>query len=344
MRGTIYKLTNTINNKVYIGQTLREIKTRFCEHKRGNDNSYLYRAIKKYNWENFKQDILFQTIEVDETNKILVNKLQDFINDLEVMFISYYKSNNHSNGYNITVGGGGVYGITVSEETREKLRIYGLAHNAFKGKHHSEETKALLSALCKSRKRPKMTEETKRKLSEKNKGRIVSEEVKLKLREVLKGRVISLEHRKKISEANSGINHPNYGKYGKDNYCSKPVLQYDLDGNFIKEWESLVEVTKIIQNAYTTSLSAAAKGKIKYSAGFQWRYKKDVENIYTNIGKAITQYKSVLQYDLEGNFIREWKTMNEAYKSTGVDTGGISSCCKGKSKRSGNYIWKYKED
>jgi hypothetical protein len=52
--------------------------------------------------------------------------------------------------------------------------------------------------------------------------------------------------------------------------------------------------------------------------------------------------KCIIQYDLEGIFIREWDSVKEAERKTKVKS--INSCLKGKYKRAGRYIWKYKYD
>lgn len=51
--------------------------------------------------------------------------------------------------------------------------------------------------------------------------------------------------------------------------------------------------------------------------------------------------KPILQYDLDGNFIREWSSATDALKEL---KGHICECLKGKQKTACNYIWKYKED
>lgn len=95
MRGFIYKITNNVNGKVYIGQTIQTIKERFYQHcaTKCSDsvlNMAIHRAIKKYGKFNF-------TIEVIEE----VDK--DSLNDREKFWIEYY--NSYNNGYNSTIGG-----------------------------------------------------------------------------------------------------------------------------------------------------------------------------------------------------------------------------------------------
>lgn len=94
----IYKITNQINNKIYIGQS-RDIARRWNRHRNGpfnpNNNQYecpLYRAIRKYGIENF-------TFEVIEECDI------EFLNEREKYWIAYYNSFDTMNGYNLTAGG-----------------------------------------------------------------------------------------------------------------------------------------------------------------------------------------------------------------------------------------------
>lgn len=51
--------------------------------------------------------------------------------------------------------------------------------------------------------------------------------------------------------------------------------------------------------------------------------------------------KKVKQYDLHGNFIKTWGSIKEAAKGTNSYRANISSCCRGKTKTTGGYIWKY---
>lgn len=94
--GYIYKITNNINGKVYIGQTTRTIKIRFNEHKDSAEKGYhysLYCAMRKYGIENFS---------VEEIEQCSTEELDD----REQYWISFYDS--YHNGYNMTLGGSAV--------------------------------------------------------------------------------------------------------------------------------------------------------------------------------------------------------------------------------------------
>ena len=52
--------------------------------------------------------------------------------------------------------------------------------------------------------------------------------------------------------------------------------------------------------------------------------------------------KPVLQYDLLGNFIREWPSIRKVEEKLGINNGNISMCCIGNRKSAGGYIWRFK--
>lgn len=115
MLGYIYKITNKINGKVYIGQTRKNPKVRWQQHCRTNlpKDGYelkmvIKRAIIKYGKENF-------TFEVVETCE------EPLLNDREIYWISYYDS--YHKGYNSTFGGGGTsHNLKVPEEQWEEIK------------------------------------------------------------------------------------------------------------------------------------------------------------------------------------------------------------------------------
>jgi len=99
MIGYIYKITNTINGKIYIGQTVRSVTQRFKEHFHPSSGSrYLARSIKKYGKESFILTIL-ETVQYDDKHQLI-----DKLNELEIKYIN---ENNSlcPNGYNGLAGG-----------------------------------------------------------------------------------------------------------------------------------------------------------------------------------------------------------------------------------------------
>lgn len=99
MQGFIYKITNLVNNKVYIGQTIQNPLDRWYRHcqkrclSNAERNMAIKRAIFKYGKDNFK----FEVIEtIDNYNR-------DLLNEREIYWIAQY--NSYHDGYNCTIGG-----------------------------------------------------------------------------------------------------------------------------------------------------------------------------------------------------------------------------------------------
>jgi len=134
----IYKATNLINGKTYIGQTIYSLKKRKREHgyqsKRGCD-LYFHRAIYKYGIENFKWEEMCCCFDIKG------------LNEMEVYFVTLCDS--FKNGYNMTYGGNN---SLHSEETKQKMSRNSA--RAFLNKHHTEETKRRISRNNPNRGKP----------------------------------------------------------------------------------------------------------------------------------------------------------------------------------------------
>ena len=113
----IYKVTNKLNGKIYIGQTSRTLNIRMAEHLANKRTSYFDRALQKYGIENFNVEIID---EVDTKKEL---------DQLEQYYIQFFNSK-VPNGYNMTDGGEGQVGI----------QRFGTT-NPHYGKHHTEEAK-----------------------------------------------------------------------------------------------------------------------------------------------------------------------------------------------------------
>ena len=188
----IYRITNKINGKTYIGQH---------KYKKLNDNymgsgKLVRRAQKKYGMENFEKEILYSRIQYKET-----------ADDMEIFAITKERALGKAE-YNIADGGTGgnlVEGTRFSEEHKRRIS------EALKGHKVSEETKKKISEVNKGKKR---SEEVKQKLSEAHKGENNafygnhhSEETKRRISETKKGKKLghfSEEHKRRIGEANRG--------------------------------------------------------------------------------------------------------------------------------------------
>lgn len=157
---------------------------------------------------------------------------------LEATLIWHYKHKGIS--YNISNGGEGT-GV-VSESTKEKLRQYVGEKSSMYGKHPSEET---IRRRIETRKRLNHYDKSMPWLA--------------------------------IYRLRKGKDSPLYGKRPSDstlNAHRKPILQYDSQGNFIKEFPSIKDAAKEA-NISSPALVNCLKGKTKKAGGFKWKYKNE---------------------------------------------------------------------
>lgn len=198
--GVIYRYTNLINGKTYIGQTIN-YKERFRTHKNSSynpkksDYNYLFhRAIRKYGIDNFRIDILFAV----NAPEFIITKVLD---EQEKYWIKEHNSYGES-GYNLTEGGGGV------------IRKHTIEEN----KRHSEQLKGMFA-------------------KEKNPF-----------------------WKKKWNQTQKDAN------YTK-------VLKFDLDDNYICEFESLKDAAFSVGKTHSGNISSCCRGERKKAYGFKWKYK-----------------------------------------------------------------------
>lgn len=109
----IYKIVNTVNDKLYIGKTESSLEIRFGAHvrdskRRSSENRPLYRAFNKYGADKFYIELI---------------EFTDFPEEREIFWIDYY--NTYRKGYNATLGGDGR--AYVNKEDIVKLHSSGLS-------------------------------------------------------------------------------------------------------------------------------------------------------------------------------------------------------------------------
>lgn len=275
------------NRKIYVGLTSRKPKYRWNNGDGYNLQPYLYNAINKHGWNNIEHIIVAENLTKKEACQ------------LEIDLIKYWDTTNPKNGYNCLVGGQlGTYNC--SELTRLKM--------------------------SKSAKRRIVSEETRKKISEANMGKKngmyghrYSEEEKIKIGNRSRGRKASEETKKKMSLSMLGIKNHMYKKEVSQETRNKLSLINSGKGNSMYGKTHSKEVRE--------KISKANKGR------------KLSEKVKRNISKG--QYKTVLQYDLEGNFIKEWEGMLLAEKELNINNIYLS--CKGIQKTVGGFIWRYKD-
>jgi group I intron endonuclease len=238
--GYIYLVTNKINGMKYVGQSIQDdIYKRWKSHrsKKRTVGKVLYNAYKKYGLENFDYRIICICFDED-TNKF------------EEEYIKKYNTV-HPNGYNLLQGGNNK---RHNEETKRHLsEIMKGENNASHGTKMTSEKRKLLSERMKKYNleiRIKKEKEQQQKVCDNLKFIIHKDETKEKIKNSL------TEYYKKCNE--QGIK-----------TCSKKVKQYDLNGNFIKEYYSISEAARDV-NVFRTVISSACVRVNGTAGGYRW--------------------------------------------------------------------------
>jgi group I intron endonuclease len=249
--GFIYRITNKINNKYYIGQTKqKDPQYRWNDHiksmKNGKDGCpLLIASAKKYGIDNFKFEVLIICFDED-------------LDKYEIEYINKFNTKVHK-GYNITDGGNinnSFQNRKHTEETKQKLREINLKRyqnpnelvkhreniKRFYDNGGSEKWKDYLERL---------------KSGEINRNKILSDETKNKLSSVVTEYFKNKDNRHKHSEIMTKL-------------FGKRIIQYDKNQVLIKEYISIMEASKTT-GISRKAISSCINGRSNTSGGYIWK-------------------------------------------------------------------------
>lgn len=308
------------SGKRYIGITCQKPSERWKNGKGYIESPYFYKAIQKYGWNNFSHTILKDNLTEQEAKQ------------MEIALIAEFDSTNRNKGYNISKGGDGVSGV----------RRYGV-ENSFYGKHHSDETKRLLSdtkgvPVCQFDLDMNFVEEYRSAKSASAQTGIHQSMILGCCHKttgyktaggyiwVFKSDLVNID----IDEYKAWINHEK---------LPKKIYRYSLNGEFIDEFSSITEASNLT-GVPASNLSLAISGKYKQSGGYLWSVKST---------ERIESYKKpccreVCQFSLDMELLNVFESKAAAGKQIGVTPQAIGCACHSKSNISHGYIWRFRDE
>ena len=302
----IYKVTCVNNNKSYIGITSVGIKKRWRQHiscafnpNSQDFNAIFKKAIRKHGVRNFIINTIDTASNLNEANQ------------KEMYYIQKYNTfafNENSNGYNSTFGGDGVEGYGTTPVVKIEIQSGKIL------KHYSsikEAESCYGSRICNIYN--------------------LSKNISTK-RNVIFVYQSAIEN---LSE--SEIKEKVY------KYCNV-ILQFDLEGNLIKVWTNIETIAN--QTGYKQgNISSVISGDRRQAHNYIWKtYNDFLNNNDICLRDKKTTATPVLQYDLEGNFIKKFHSVTSAEIETGISNSKIVAVCKHKRNHAGGYVWCYEED
>ncbi len=407
----VYSITNTINNKKYIGKS-DNIYVRWDEHRKElnkgvHHNKHLQRAWNKYGENNF----IFEIIEKCKNDELAYQREQYWVN--------YYDS--FKNGYNMNEGGTGGLGYTHTEENIQKMSEFQ------KERMKDPKEKEKLSEAHNDYKKPivqiNLLDNSVTHWDSKNKA---GKKLNLQIAGIyaalnndshfaydslwfyekdyndanissyilnadiynryakfyqynFKGELLKIWTYEELNESdyrnNSIFKCCNFEKdyydnsiwlYEKDIYKLNDILEkyknkaniycesidvFDLDGKYIRSSQSIYQESSLY-GIRTYDIYLCCTGERRSIQGFVFKYKNKSylydegkkEGLIKREKQMSHIKRKVVQYDLNMNIIKIWDSITDIYNELNYDRGTIINNCKGRTKSSHGFIWKYYEE
>ena len=352
--GYIYKITNSINGRVYIGQTRRNVRTRWREHiyysyhQAKHYHAILHAAIRKYGKEAFEVSI----IEECENDRL---------NEREIYWIKQY--NSIKEGYNISRGGDGGSSVDGEEifslwqsglcakEIAKKLSLNGSTVTRCLYPYGISKKEILLRAQSKGGK--KRCREVHQYDDNGNFLKTFSSIVDA--RKSIDGMFIYLPDGKarkiggfwwsmvKVDHIDvEGLQKQKSINMSRNTHVLvKPVYQYTMDGKYIREYASALEAAKTFGLHGSWPILSCCTGRSRYSHGYRWSHEKVDQLPEMRKDRGI---RPIVQLDDDFNVIEIFPKISDACKKFGVTPGAIVPVCNGQHPKGVGYKWMFLED
>lgn len=176
----------------------------------------------------------------------------------------------------------------------------------------------------------KMSDETRQKISEANKGKVVSDDTRQKLSDIRKECWEDDDYRQNQIEKHkwqTGENHPWFGKHHSEE--TKEKISQKAKDRFENDADHPFHNKRNLSGGnnpfYGKTHSEETKQKISEA----------------NSGEKSGRARKIIQYDKQGNFIKIWGCIKDASISLNINYCSIVACCNGRQNKAGGFIWRY---
>lgn len=376
----VYVHTCLINQKSYVGITSQKPECRWGVNGAGYKKQAFYNAIQKYGWDNFEHKIVAENLSEKDAKELeisLIDKLQTHIykNGYNVSLGGDGYLGVDNKGFNNPM-----FGKHHSDETKMKISERNKGRKSpMLGKHHSDEAKRKMSE-CERPSIQGKNNYWHNKRNENMIQASIEANSKSVCQFDLNMELIKIYSSISQAEKETNIVHNSISKCCKhkvktaggyiwiyetelhklselkilliDNLVNKnkivlgnQVYQFDKSLNFIQKFASIREAEKTTGVTHT-NIAKVCKNELKTAGGYIWKFADDIEDIDSFVNEYNINLnrtgKSVLQFDENDNFIKEYISCAEAGKALNIPRTCISKACHGNQATAGGYKWKFK--
>lgn len=309
-------IKNLINGKVYIGSSI-DIYRRWVRHRgdlrhKKHSNKYLQRSFNKYGEENFKLHI----VEIlKEFNDLVLKQKEQY-------WIEFYKSYIEQFGYNLSLV---PKGIENNETYNKCIEIF----------RKSQSCRSILQIDLD--------------------GKVIKQWDSInqasKILNIKDTKIIGcLKHKRKTYKNFIWIYIEEFNDFNLNNYIDlkykqTKILQYDLEDNFLKEWNSLKEICDYYNYKSNSNVINCCRGIIYSAYKYKWKYKNPLNKDLVCKDRENKQIvRKTVQLDISNDFICIWNSINKAAKYLKISPSDIGNCARGRQKTAHGFKWMYLED
>ncbi len=298
----IYCFKNLINNKRYIGQSI-DIYNRYDQH--------IWRLDHKY-WEKENHHLIRAWHKYGKENfefTILEECNIDDLDNREIYWIAYY--NSRKNGYNKTDGGKRTN--TYCSYTEKEITLMHQGENCGHNKLTNKDIYIIIECF--------QNGEDDRTIAKKFDVHICT--------------ISKIRKHKNWTHLTEGLDLGNSKVKIKNNdKAKKPIDMYSINGKYISSFSGLVDAENKTGINHS-HIGEVCRGFQKTAGGYVWRFKNHPFDEFSLDDNCI----SIDQYDLLGNYITTFHSLNEVSKKLNISTSGIRNVLQEKQKIANGFYW-----